>query len=94
MQKQDLLELDTKKMNEQGLRDYIQLLSDLEDHEKFNSIEYLTPNAPQKRFWAMGAEDFPGDDVNVPGEKSQRAFFARTQTHPCLLYTSPSPRDS
>ena len=76
MKKKDLLELDTEKMNEQELRDYIQLLSDLEDHEKFNSIEYLTPNEPQKRFWAMGAEDFPGDDVNTPGEKSQRAFFA------------------
>ncbi len=71
------LELDYSQMDEQELRDYITLVEQMEDHQKFNARDYLTPNDPQKRFWKMGSKDFQGDEVNSqPGERTQRAFFA------------------
>ena len=34
-----------------------------------------------------------GAGMDAIGTEDMQIPFARTQTHPCLLYTSPSPRD-
>ena len=70
------LDLDIEKMSKEELVEYLNLVDNMEEHQKYNSRAYLTPNEPQVRFWTMGSSDFKGDEINAGGEKTQRAFFA------------------
>ena len=71
------LDIDYEKMSKEELLEHLNLIDKMQEHEKYCSRDYLEPNEPQKRFWAMGSPDFAGDEVNPePGERSQRAFFA------------------
>ena len=65
--------------------DILRLRTELEDvlkKKKFNTLGI-------SHFGAISINRIPGDEESIKGHNTRGAYW----TYPCLLYTSPSPRD-
>ena len=77
--------------------DYDNIDDDAQYDEYDNDVQYDEDDIEEAdRDWARGNNGIDGEqDRHCPAQAdpAEEDVFAKRESHPCLLYTSPSPRD-